>query len=147
MATIFKIKEIHPTFNRIVTTRNLYEEQVTSAGVILGKARSIKEYQTVLAVGPQVKDIQVGDIVYIDPRRYATISHRDGKTDKEKNVIEDQMHVQFNIPTYDLYDQPDGSCRQVLLLGDNDVLFVTKGEEFETAPLIAPGNDGLILPN
>ena len=145
MATIFKIKKITPLFNQIVTTRELYHEQKTASGVILGRARTIKEYQKVLAVGPIVKGIKPGDIVFIDPRRYMLPpEHRDGKLDKEKNIIQDNMHAQFNIPTYTVYDQPDGSSREVMLIGDNDVHFVAEGEEFETVPDIVPGSDGLL---
>lgn len=147
MATIFKIKKIHPVFNQIVTTRDLYHEQTTKGGVILGRAQTIKEYQTVIAVGPLVKGIKPGDTVFIDPRRYMQLNHTEGKRDLEKNVIQDNMRAKFNIPTFELYDLPDGGCRPVLLIGDNDVSFVAEGEEFETTPAVAPGNEGLVTLN
>lgn len=134
-------------FNQVITTRNLYNEQVTPDGIILGKQASIKEYQTVIAVGPSVHGISPGDIVFINPLRYMVVNHKNGKLDKERNIQEDNMHAQFNIPTLDLYDQPDGSSRKVLIIGDNDVQIVAEGEEFETAPVIAKPDNDIIKPS
>lgn len=140
MATIFKIKKLKPQFNQIVVTRELYSEQRSEAGLILGKASTIKEYQKVVAVGPQVKGIDVGDVVFINPKRYMSVDHKNGKLDKDKNIIEDEMHAQFAIPTFTVYDGPNGSSRELMLIGDNDVYFVAEGEEFETTPVVAPAS-------
>lgn len=143
MATIFKIKKLKPQFNQIVVTRDLYAEQRSKAGLFLGKANTIKEYQTVVSVGPNVKGIAPGDVVFINPKRYMTVDHQDGLRDKEKNVIQDQMKAQFNIPTFTVYDLPDGGSRELMIIGDNDIYFVAEGEEFETTPVVAP-QDGII---
>ena len=132
MADVFKIKKLKPLFNQIVVTRNLYDEQKTKSGVILAaKTHAIKEYQTVVAVGPHVQGIEPGDVVFIDPKRYMQVEHNKdgGIVDKEKNIIKDNMHATFAIPTFDVYDQPDGKCRQLMLIGDNDIYFVAEGAE------------------
>ena len=143
MATIFKIKKLKPQFNQIVVTRDLYQEQRSEAGLYLGRTHTIKEYQTVVAVGPNVKGIEPGDVVFINPKRYMTVDHNDGKLDKEKNIVQDQMKAQFNIPTFTVYDQPNGGSRELMLIGDNDIYFVAEGKEFETTPAVAP-SDGII---
>lgn len=120
---------------------------MTESGIILGgKEHTIKEYQKVVEVGPNVKGISVGDVVFINPKRYMTIDHHDKGLNKKKNIIEDEMHAQFAIPTFTVYDQPNGGSRELMLIGDNDVYFVAEGEEFETNPRIAP-QESIIRPN
>ena len=58
-------------------------------------------------------------------------------------MIQDQMKAQFNIPTFTVYDLPDGGSRELMIIGDNDIYFVAEGEEFETTPVVAP-QDGII---
>lgn len=142
---MFKIKELKPTFNHIVTTCNMYTNDIrTKSGLLYdaAKVNRIKEYQTVIAVGSSVKDIAPGDTVFINPKRYIQMVHKNGLKDLEKNVIQDDMHAQLNIPMYDIYDRPDGSCRKVLLIYDSDVELVAVGEEFDENPAIyAPAKD------
>lgn len=144
MATIFKIKKLKPQFNQIVVTKELFAEQRTDSGIILSsKTATIKPYQKVLAVGPNVKGISQGDVVFINPKRYMTVEHKDGAVDEEKNIQKTNMEAQFNIPTFTVYDLPDGRSREVMLIGDNDVFFVADGEEFDTEPQVGP-SDGIL---
>lgn len=145
---ILKIKEIRPLFNQLVVTKNAYTmEESMKNGVYTGTANKLKEYQKVLAVGPAVKGIQVGDFVFINPARYAVIEHKKGSKDLESNIIKDQMHSTVNIPTYTLYHKGEDGVevsREVMVIYDNDVhLCVTNLEEFNEIPVIAP-SDGLI---
>lgn len=134
---MFKIKEIKPMFNQVVTTKDMYKEVLTNSGLInAAKTNHLKEYQTVIAIGPQVKDIKVGDVVFINPKRYMKMIHKDGIKDLDKNVIKDDMHISLDIPSVELYDRPDGSCREVLLIYDSDVIFVAKGSEFDENPTV-----------
>ena len=130
---MLKIKRLKPLFNQMVVTKNMYSTNVKT-GVLIDASRigTIKEYQTVLEVGPNVRDIKPGDIVYLNPTRYAKIDHRSGI--KEGSLIKDDMHMTLDIPTFTVYDMPDGSSRQVLLIGDNDVFAVVEGEEFNENP-------------
>ena len=145
---ILKIKEIRPLFNQLVVTKNAYTmEESMKNGVYTGTANKLKEYQKVLAVGPAVKGVQVGDFVFINPARYAVIEHKKGSKDLESNIIKDQMHATVNIPTYTLYHKGEDGVevsREVMVIYDNDVhLCVTSLEEFNEIPVIAP-SDGLI---
>lgn len=130
---MLKIKRLKPLFNQMVVTRNMYSSNVKT-GVLIdaSKIGTMKEYQTVIEVGPNVRDIKPGDIVYLNPTRYAKIDHRSGR--KEGSIIKDDMHMTLDIPTFTVYDMPDGSSRQVLLIGDNDVFAVVEGEEFNENP-------------
>lgn len=136
---MFKIKKIIPQFNQIVTTMNMYDNDVRIGSIIDGsRTGRIKEYQTVIAVGPMVAAkgaINPGDTVFINPKRFATMGHKFGSVN-EDNVQKDNMHINFNIPHYPVYCREDGSCEEQLLISDNDVAFVAEGEEFEEAPLL-----------
>ena len=119
-------------FNMVITTKNKYRDVITNSGLIdATRTNRLKEYQTVVSVGPMVKGIKPGDIVFIDPRRYAVVTHKDGLKDLDKNIVKDDMHMQLNIPSIDVYDQPDGSSRELLVIFDNDIQFVAEGEEFD----------------
>ena len=139
---MYKIKKIKPMFNQVVTTMNMYKDVIRNSGVIdASRSNTIKEYQTVIAVGPMVKSVQPGDVVFINPRRYMKIAHKDGLKDLEKNIVQDDMHAYLDIPRYELYDRPDGSCREVLMIFDNDIIFAAEGEEFdETGSLYKPSS-------
>ena len=64
---MLKIKSIKPMFDSLVTTMNKYEEDGYENGVIVKQAGVLKEYQKVIAVGPAVRNIEVGDMVMINP--------------------------------------------------------------------------------
>ena len=66
------IKQIRPMANYLVTTREEYgEEDIKRGNLIVKQKGTLKEYQKVVAVGPVVRGVQVGDLVCINPRRYA----------------------------------------------------------------------------
>nr|DAG98518.1 MAG TPA: cp-chaperonin [Crassvirales sp.] len=116
---------------------DMYDDNLKVGSLIdTTRANTIKEYQTILAVGPMVKakgDLKVGDVVFINPKRFTTMAHKHGLAD-EDNVQKDNMHINFNIPHYPVYDREDGGCREVLLISDNDIFFSAEGEEFDECP-------------
>ena len=81
---ITTIKKVRPMFNNMVVTLNKYPTDLTTNGGIIDSTRagSVKEYQTVVAVGPMVRGIEVGDIVYdssLERRCYKEVIFRSGK--------------------------------------------------------------------
>lgn len=68
--TGIKIKKIRPLYNAIITTANKYEEDAKDNGLIIATKGSYKLYQTVVAIGHDVRNIQVGDLIQINPMRY-----------------------------------------------------------------------------
>lgn len=128
---ITTIKKIKPLFNMIVTTCNKYDNNKKLAGTSLldaSKANTIKEYQTVTAVGPSVRGIEVGDTVYINPTRYAVKKHQEGSL--KDGVITDNPTIGYNFNLVSI----DGENH--LLLYDSDVMYVAEVEEFEEQPVI-----------
>lgn len=119
-------------FNQVVTTMNMYKDVIRNSGIVdASRSNTIKEYQTVIAVGPSVTSVKPGDVVFINPRRYMKIAHKNGMTDLENKITQDDMHAYLDIPRYELYDKPDGGCREVLMIFDNDIIFAAEGEEFD----------------
>ena len=125
------LKKIKPLWNQVITTMNLYEKDNYKNGV-LDRARmkgSIKEYQTVIAVGDLVKNIKPGDEVCIDPTRYTVMKH-DEKSLKN-GVIGDNMTVGYRFNTINL----DG--KECLKLFDQDIAFIIEeSEDVDTGPEI-----------
>lgn len=138
MVTI--IKKIKPMFNGLITTMNKYSATETVRGsdiIDATKANAVKEYQTVVAVGPQVKGIEVGDIVYINPKRYMVMEHKPGSL--KDNVIQDNMIKGYK------FDIVEISGVDHLYLFDNDIKYVAEIEEFNENPSIVVPKKHLIV--
>ena len=120
---MIKIKKIKPMFTALVTTMNKYKEDTIVGGLInpsKGKG-SLMEYQTVLSVGSSVKDIKVGDLVCINPSRFAIKKHKEGSL--KDGVITDNPVITYN---FDIVEMDGQQC---LLLQDRDIDFII--EEYE----------------
>ena len=123
---MMNIKKIKPMFTALVTTMNTYssEEQfIDGTNLIDGRKTkyTVKEYQKVIAVGPNVRDIKVGDIVCIDPTRFGKMVHNPGKI--EEATVKDNPVVEYIFDIVELDGKP---C---LYLQDRDIKFIV--EEFE----------------
>lgn len=132
---MLKIKSIKPLFNKIITTSNLYTEDLKQNGLIVKTSGNIKEYQTVEAVGSMVKDIKVGDIVMINPTRYTVPKHNDKSL--KNGVIGDEIMLNVNFPTVEY------GGKNHLLLYDSDVDYIIEGEEEST--LVLPEEKKIIV--
>lgn len=134
-----KIKKIKPLFNSLITTMDKYEEDVTNNGIIDTKRQegSLKEYQTVIAVGTTVRDIKVGNIVMINPKNYAVRKYSENsiKNDIEMNPV---ITYKFNVIELDGKD-----C---LLLQDRDIDYIIEEfEEDKPSVIIKPKEKKIIL--
>ena len=129
---MLKIKKIKPMFNRVLTTCALYETAVTNDGIIDSSKEEggIKEYQTVVAVGPSVRNVKVGDLVVINPTRYQVMKHKEGSM--KDGVITDNPVISYNFPILPINDLP------YLYIYDSDIDFVIKEwEEIDTSEEVA----------
>lgn len=118
-------------FNKILTTCNVYTEDKKEGSIIIGCKGTIKEYQTVEAVGSSVRDIKVGDIVMIDPKRYIVQKHNE-KEKSIKGVIGDNMTLGVQFPIVHFNDEKH------LLIYDQDVDYIIEGEEEPEPSLVLP---------
>lgn len=138
-----KLKKIKPMFNKIVTTMDCYEQDMMVNGILdTNKTKgSLKEYQTVVAVGSTVRDIKEGDVVAINPTRYAVMKHSEGSM--KNGVISDNMRVGYKFNTITMND------KEYLMLYDQDIDFVIlDSEDIEdpTGPtIIQPEKPSIIV--
>lgn len=121
-----KLTKIKPLFTTVVTTANRYKADVHTApgSIIIDTARregSLKEYQTVVAVGDIVRNIKVGDVVMINPRNYAKMKHQEGSL--KDGIITDNVVTKYEFNMIKL----DGN--DCLMLQDRDIEFIM--EEFD----------------
>ncbi len=135
-----KLIKVKPMFNRIITTMNTYMEDQYIGGIIdTNKAKgSLKEYQTVVAVGTTIRDIKVGDVVCIDPTRYMVTKHNEGSL--KGGIISDNMTVGYKFNTIELNGE---SC---LMLYDQDITFIIEeSEEVKGSTIVAPDKPNIIV--
>lgn len=118
---MIKLKKVTPMFNKIITTAE-FTEELSESGIITNTKKSVDEFQTVIAVGDSVRSIKVGDVVCVDPNRYAV---RKYKKDSVKADIEEYANtiIDYEIPLIIL----DGVKH--LMIMDSDVLFIVDDYE------------------
>jgi co-chaperonin GroES (HSP10) len=136
---MLKITKIKPVATRMLVTGETYSEDMyNDGGIIENKKGDMKEYQTVLEVGPMVRDIKVGDTVMINVANYAVRKY-DPNSIKEDMDMNKTLKYAFNWVTLD----GEGDC---LLLNDRDIMFVFEGEEVQgyRNPLILPKGKKII---
>lgn len=121
------LKKIKPLFTSVVTTMDKYEDDVIVNGLVNQTAGTLKEYQRVVAIGSSVRDIKVGDLVSINPSRYAVRKYEDGSL--KDGVISQNPVVSYSFHTIEI-DKVEH-----LLLQDRDIDFVIEEwEEEENKP-------------
>ena len=91
---MINIKKIKPMFNGIITTMDKYDDDTKVNGLIVKSSGTLMEFQKVIAVGTAVKCMKEGDLVCIDPKRYAVMKHQDGSM--KDGVITDNPIVDYN---------------------------------------------------
>lgn len=130
---MIKVKKIKPMFTALITTMDKYTQDVMSnSGLISSKQQqgSLKEYQTVVAVGDSVRNVKVGDMVSINPTRFKVPKHKEGSL--KDGVIQDNVSMTYNFDTVEM----NGAT--YLLLQDRDIEFII--EEYEDIPDPTPSN-------
>lgn len=121
---MINIKKIKPLFTSIVTTMEHYGVDEFKGALIDPTKRQgmLKELQKVIAVGSTVRDIEVGDLVKINPARYAVRKYEENSV--KKDLMENKI-VGYNIPQIEINGQT------YLMLQNNDIEFVVTEYEEE----------------
>ena len=130
------IKKIKPLFNGIITSGDLFEEDITDRGLIISKKGDLKPYQRVLAVGSVVKDIAVGDMVMINVDNFAVKKY---DANSLQNDLDNNKTITYRL-NWVAMDDEDGNPQECLFMSDRDILYVFEGEEIPENP------SNLILP-
>lgn len=132
---MIKIKKIKPMFTALVTTMDIYTEEECS-GVEAYKKGMIKEVQKVISVGTNVMQIKEGDLVSINPIRYAVRKHDENSIKSEIEGGNPVLKYEFNI--IELDDKP---C---LLLQDRDINYII--EDYEDIEVPKKNGKTIIMP-
>ena len=128
------IKKIKPMFTALITTMDKYEHDIITDGGLIDTSKQqgcLKEYQRVVAVGTAVRDIKEGDLVCINPTRFAVRKHKDGSL--KDGVISDNPVVDYKFDIVEMNNTP------YLLLQDRDINFIIEDyeeDEEEKSPII-----------
>lgn len=129
------VKKIRPIFTDVYTTAEMLEERDMKVGSLIDVSKAnkiIKEFQRVIAVGPHVNGINVGDLVCVNPTRF-------GKPYQKKNSIgaateEYETMISYQFDFIEIDGQP------VLKLQDRDISYVVEEyeevEDFNPTPTI-----------
>lgn len=128
---MLKVKKIKPLFTSLITTMDKYELPVVADNGLIDTSKqqgALKEYQTVLAIGDSVRNIKVGDLVCVNPTRFAVKKHEKGSM--RDGIIADNPVVGYN---FDIVEMDGKNC---LLLQDRDIEFVI--EDYEEIPDSVP---------
>jgi len=141
---MLKISKINPVATRMLVTGEVYSEDMYNEyGIIENKKGDMKEYQTVLEVGPMVRDIKVGDKVMLNIIHFAVMQY-------DANSIKKDMGMQkikgYQFPKIEITKE-DGSKQECLYIDQQDIVFSFEGEEVQGKknPIITPKKKGIIL--
>jgi hypothetical protein len=133
---MLNIKKVKLTANYVLTTKDTYTGEA-DGGVIIPRG-TLKEYQTVVEIGPMVRTVKVGDMVSINPKRYAVTRY--DKNDIKGNIEHMQKIVSYNIPEIEI------DHKKHLLITDQDIEFVIEEYEEEKPNNIIIPKQEIILP-
>lgn len=115
-------------FASIVTTAERYSEPTYIPGTKILEATQrksgLKEYQKVIAVGDMVRNIKEGDLVCINPQRYAIRKY--AKDNSMKDDMEETYRNQVIEYAFNMVHLNDNDC---LIITENDVDFVVEDYE------------------
>lgn len=132
---IMKVKAIQPIFDNVLTTLDVYEDDVYEDGIIIKYKGNPKWEQKVIKAGPNTP-FKEGMIVHINPIRYAKMKHKEGTL--KDGVISDNPIIEYKLPIIEIGNDLG------LLLQSNDIDYIIT--DYEMVKVEKPKNNKLILP-
>jgi hypothetical protein len=114
----------------VITTLNVYEEDLIVDGIVRVPKGSLKRYQTVVATGPNVRDVKVGDLVLLNVQNYEIKKYKNNSI--KENISEMEEEVTYDIPKIFIGDIMYGKFQE----RDMDGVI----EEYEELELSNDGN-------
>lgn len=135
---MIRVKKIRPTFSSVLVTMDKYgKDEYNDGGITIAREGDLKFEQKVIAVGEFVKNISVGDLVYINISNYAKRKYEQDQI--KEHLLHDEI-VGYTIPTVTM----DGE--DYLLLQDRDILYIIEEfEEIDNSKIIK-NSAGIIIP-
>ncbi len=145
---MLKIKKIKPVGCQVLVTKNLYGwDDFDESGLILHNRGDLKTYQTVIAVGDDVKFVKPGDVVEINLYKYCEF--KDDPNSVKVNGVNQVVELHLNV--VDLVNDK-GEDVPCFLIDQRDVKFIL--EDYSEVTYndkklinIVPPKKQLILPD
>lgn len=155
------IKKIKPMNNVLITTKDIYKDDIKTGSIVTKASGTMKEYQKVIAIGPMVRNISVGDIVMINPSRYAVRKYNEKpmensiKNDMELNpvvgyrfntimldnvehlVLYDQ-DISYVIEDYEEISDEDSNAKNIIGAKPSNSIILPKQRKIKSSNLIIP---------
>lgn len=140
---MLKIKKLNPVATRMLVTGDVYSEDMYDEhGIIESKKGDMKEYQTVLEVGPMVRDLKIGDKVMLNKLHFAVMQI-------DPNSIKKDMGMQkikgYQFPKVEITTEE--GIKECLYIDQQDIVFSFEGEEVQGKknPIIMPEKKDIVL--
>lgn len=115
----------------MITTANRYMKDDYNGSAIVEKGHfkgDVKQYQTVIAVGKMVRELEVGMQVMLDfepyRKRKVPVNSIKEKMDVDNPIVEERL------PLFEM-DNGDGNPTEFLMMDEKNVVFPFEGEEVE----------------
>ena len=134
------ITKIKPVFNHLLITADKFDKDMIQAGVIVANKGDLKLWQKVIAVGSAVRDVKVGDMVMIDPMKYAVRKYNKNSV---QNDLDNNPVLTYNFP-FETVDNEKGEPQDCLYITEDVVKYAFEGKEKKEA-LITPGKKQFII--
>ena len=129
-----RMTNVRPLANKVITTMDKYDIDVKSGEIIdVNKIKgTVKEFQTVVAVGPMVHYINVGDTVLVNPSAYGKPKQvRDqGNGSVAQSAEGYHVEMEYHFPTIMI----DGV--EHLFITDRDIDCICDIEEIQDSKII-----------
>lgn len=109
-------------FSQVLVTEELHGfDDRNSAGIIINKKGDVKQYQTVVAVGDDVKQVKPGDVVVINFYKYVEL-----KEDlRSVKAIGGNSAVGLHLNEVEMVDE-NGEPTTCFLIDQRDIMYILK---------------------
>lgn len=117
---MLEIKKIKPIGCQVLVTKNLYGwDDFNEGGILIHQRGDLKTYQTVVAVGDDVKFVKPGDVVEINLYKYCEFQNDPNSI--KVNGTNEVVNLHLNI--VELVDK-DGEPADCFLIDQRDIKYI-----------------------
>lgn len=139
---MLQITKIKPMFTDLIITADRFDKDAIEGGILIANKGDLKSYQTVVAVGSAIRNIEVGDKVMVNFEVFAEHKIPKGSV-KEKMDVENPI-VNYNIPWVSMVDE-HGNNKTYIRIPENAVEFAFEGKEVDDTDIIQVQKPDILL--
>lgn len=117
---MLELRKIKPMFSQVLVTEDLYGyDDYNAAHIITAVKGDIKHYQTVIAVGDDVRFVKPGDVVAINFYKYAELLNESNSM----KAIGTNDVVKLHLDEVELTDE-NGETKTCFLIDQRDIKYI-----------------------